>query len=75
MEYKASSTQRFDLRLFDEGGMRRIRIHPFQNTWSVLHTLSDSKHNTQGTTMSANLSGWTAELLDQFSPGTIRLNK
>lgn len=55
MEFKASSTQRFDLRLFDEGGMRRILIHPFENTWvrASIPLFRFKAMNTQGTTMSA----------------------
>ena len=45
MDFKASSTQRFDLRLFDEEGMRRIRIHPFQKYMGPCfqYLFSDSK--------------------------------
>ncbi len=32
-EYNASSTQRFFLNLYDTGGMRRLRILPFQGAW------------------------------------------
>jgi hypothetical protein len=55
MEFKASSTQRFDLRLFDYGGMRRIRIHPFQNAWvrASIPLFRFKAINTQGTTMSS----------------------
>jgi hypothetical protein len=32
-EMKASSTQRFNLNLYDAGELRRLTIHPFQKAW------------------------------------------
>ena len=32
-EYKSSSTQRFYINLYDTGGLRRLRILPFQGAW------------------------------------------
>jgi hypothetical protein len=49
-EMNSSSTQQFELRLFDEHGVRRLMIHPFQGVWvrasiPLVHFL---KLNTEG---------------------------
>lgn len=54
-EYKSTTTQRFELMLYDTGGMRRIRFHPFEGAWiRVSVPLSRfKKMNTEGTTLSS----------------------
>lgn len=54
-DLNSTTTQRFDLRLYDTAGMRRVRIHPFQGAWVRVSVplFRFKKMNTQGTTMSA----------------------
>lgn len=54
-EIKASSTQRFFLNLYDAEGLRRIRIHPFQNAWvrASIPLIHFQKRNTKGHDMAA----------------------
>src|SRR6056297_3160125 len=54
-EIKASSTQRFFLNLYDAEGLRRLRIHPFQNAWVrfSIPLIHFQKRNTKGHDMAA----------------------
>ncbi len=54
-DLKASSTQRFFLNLYDREGLRRIRIHPFQNVWvrASVPLVHFQKRNTKGNDMAA----------------------
>jgi hypothetical protein len=54
-EIKASSTQRFFLNLYDAEGLRRLRIHPFQNAWvrASIPLVHFQKRNTKGHDMAA----------------------
>jgi hypothetical protein len=54
-EMNATSTQRFDLKLYDSSGLRRVRIQPFQGAWvrTSIPLFRFKKRNTQGTTMSS----------------------
>jgi hypothetical protein len=54
-EMKASSTQRFNLNLYDAGELRRLTIHPFQNAWvrASIPLIHFQKRNTQGHDMAA----------------------
>jgi hypothetical protein len=54
-DLRATSTQRFDLWLYDREGERRIRIHPFQGAWVRISVplFRFKSMNTEGTTMSA----------------------
>lgn len=51
----ATSTQRFDLKLYDSSGLRRVRIQPFQGAWvrTSIPLFRFKKRNTEGTTMSS----------------------
>jgi hypothetical protein len=51
----STTTQRFQLKLYDQAGMRRIGVHPFQGAWVRVSVplFRFKKMNTQGTTMSA----------------------
>ncbi len=51
----STTTQRFQLKLYDQAGMRRIGVHPFQGAWVRVSVplYRFKKMNTQGTTMSA----------------------
>jgi len=55
MEIKASSTQRFSLSLYDAEGIRRLTIHPFQNTWvrASIPLIHFQKRNVIGNDMAA----------------------
>lgn len=55
IEIKASSTQRFFLTLYDAEGLRRLRIHPFQNAWvrASIPLVHFQKRNTKGNDMAA----------------------
>ena len=55
LEMKSSSTQRFDLRLFDSSGIRRVTIHPFQGTWfrASIPLIHFQERNTKGMDMAA----------------------
>ena len=54
-ELNATSTQRFDLKLYDSSGLRRVRIQPFQGAWvrTSIPLFRFKARNTQGTTMSS----------------------
>lgn len=54
-ELKASSTQRFFLNLYDAKGLRKLRIHPFQNAWvrASIPLVHFQKRNTKGHDMAA----------------------
>ncbi len=54
-EIKASSTQRFFLNVYDAEGLRRLRIHPFQNAWvrASIPLVHFQKRNTKGQDMAA----------------------
>src|SRR5450759_1364015 len=51
----SSTTQRFDLRLYDAEGVRRVMVHPFQGAWVRVSVplFRFKKMNTEGTTMSS----------------------
>lgn len=34
LEFRASSAQRFELRIFTAAGTRKLRVHPFQGAWT-----------------------------------------
>ncbi len=55
LELKSSTTQRFELKLYDVEGMRRIRVHPFQGAWvrASIPLFRFKKMNTEGTTLSS----------------------
>jgi hypothetical protein len=54
-ELKSSTTQRFDLRVFDTSGVRRVTIQPFQGTWvrASIPLIHFQKRNTKGMDMAA----------------------
>ncbi len=54
-EIKASSTQRFSLKIHDSEGIRQVRIHPFQNAWvrASIPLIYFQKRNTKGHDMAA----------------------
>jgi hypothetical protein len=54
-EIKASSTQRFFLKIHDAQGIRQVRIHPFQNAWvrASIPLVHFQKRNTKGHDMAA----------------------
>jgi hypothetical protein len=54
-ELKSSTTQRFDLRLYDTAGLRRVTINPFQGTWVrvSIPLVHFQKRNTKGMDMAA----------------------
>ncbi|MGM0504535.1 MAG: hypothetical protein ACQESQ_07945 [Bacteroidota bacterium] len=54
-ELKASSTQRFFLKIHDAEGIRQVRIHPFQNAWvrASIPLIHFQKRNTKGHDMAA----------------------
>ena len=54
-EFNSSTTQRFDLRLYDAEGIRRLSIHPFQGTWvrASIPLIHFQKRNTKGMDMAA----------------------
>jgi hypothetical protein len=54
-ELKSSTTQRFDLNLFDSTGVRRITLQPFQGAWIRLSIplVYFQKKNTKGMDMAA----------------------
>ena len=49
-EMNSSTTQRFELRLYDEGGIRRLQILPFQGAWvrASIPLVHFQKMNTEG---------------------------
>lgn len=54
-DYKASSTQRFFINVYDAGGRRRLRILPFQGAWvrASVPLLNFQSRNTVGIGMAA----------------------
>jgi hypothetical protein len=54
-ELKSSTPQRFELRLYNEGDMRRLNIHPFENAWikASIPLIHFQKRNTQGNSMAS----------------------
>jgi len=54
-ELKSSTTQLFDLNLFDKAGLRRLVIHPFQGAWIRLSIplVHFQKRNTKGMDLAA----------------------
>ena len=54
-ELKSSTTQRFDLRLYDTSGIRRVTIQPFQDAWvrTSIPLVHFQKRNTKGMDMAA----------------------
>jgi hypothetical protein len=54
-ELKSSTTQRFDLKLYDTSGVRRVTIQPFQGAWvrASIPLIHFQKRNTKGMDMAA----------------------
>ena len=54
-EMNSSTTQRFDLRLYDSAGTRRLTIQPFQGAWvrASIPLIHFQKRNTKGMDMAA----------------------
>ena len=54
-EMNSSTTQRFDLRLYDAAGIRRLTIQPFQGAWiqASVPLIHFQKRNTQGVDQAA----------------------
>jgi hypothetical protein len=54
-ELKSSTTQRFDLKLYDSSGVRRLTIQPFQGPWvrASIPLVHFQKRNTKGMDMAA----------------------
>ncbi|MCU0456307.1 MAG: hypothetical protein MUE74_08395 [Bacteroidales bacterium] len=54
-EMNSSTTQRFDLRVFDEQGVRRLTIQPFQGAWvrASIPLVHFQTRNTRGMDMAA----------------------
>ena len=54
-EMKASTTQRFNISLYDSAGIRRLTIQPFQGAWvrASIPLVHFQKRNTQGMDMAA----------------------
>ena len=54
-ELKSSTTQRFDLKLYDSAGVRRLTIQPFQGAWvrASIPLVHFQKRNTKGMDMAA----------------------
>ena len=54
-ELKSSSTQWFDLRIYDTSGVRRVTIHPMQGPWvrASVPLVHLQKRNTKGMDMAA----------------------
>ena len=54
-EFNSSTTQRFDLRIYDAEGIRRLSIHPLQGTWvrASIPLIHFQKRNTKGMDMAA----------------------
>jgi hypothetical protein len=54
-EFNSSTTQRFDLRLYDAEGIRRLSIHPFQGAWvrASIPLIHFQQRNTKGMDMAA----------------------
>jgi hypothetical protein len=54
-ELKSSTTQRFDLKLYDTSGLRRLTIQPFQGPWirASIPLVNFQMRNTKGMDMAA----------------------
>jgi len=54
-EMKSSTTQRFDLRLYDSAGIRRLTLQPFQGAWirASVPLIHFQTRNTKGMDMAA----------------------
>jgi len=54
-EFNSTTTQRFDLRLYDAEGPRRLVIHPFQGAWvrTSIPLIHFQQRNTEGMDMAA----------------------
>jgi hypothetical protein len=54
-ELKSSTTQRFDLKVYDTSGIRRVTIQPFQGAWvrASIPLVHFQKRNTKGMDMAA----------------------
>lgn len=54
-EMKSSTTQLFDLRVYDTSGIRRVTIHPFQGAWvrASIPLVHFQTRNTKGMDMAA----------------------
>jgi hypothetical protein len=54
-EMRSTTTQRFEIRIFDAEGIRRISMHPFQNAWirASIPLVHFQRKNTTGATQSA----------------------
>lgn len=54
-ELKSSTTQRFDLKVYDTSGVRRVTIQPFQGAWvrASIPLVHFQKRNTKGMDMAA----------------------
>ena len=64
-ELKSSTTQRFDLKIYDSAGVRRLTIQPFQGPWvrASIPLVHFQKRNTKGMDMAA-IGKTAARLLD-----------
>ncbi|MCU0455709.1 MAG: hypothetical protein MUE74_05345 [Bacteroidales bacterium] len=54
-DLKSTTSQRFELRLYDGQGIRRLNIHPFENAWirASIPLVHFQKRNTQGNSMAS----------------------
>jgi hypothetical protein len=54
-DLRSTTPQRFELRLYDDEGIRRVNIHPFQNAWirASIPLINFQKRNTQGNSMAS----------------------
>jgi len=54
-ELQSSTTQRFDLKVYDTSGVRRVTIQPFQGVWvrASIPLVHFQKRNTKGMDMAA----------------------
>jgi hypothetical protein len=54
-ELRSSTSQRFDLRIYDTAGVRRLTINPFQGAWirASIPLIHFQKRNTKGMDMAA----------------------
>ena len=54
-ELRSSTSQRFDLRIYDTAGVRRLTINPFQGAWirASIPLIHFQKRNTRGMDMAA----------------------
>jgi hypothetical protein len=55
MEMKSSTTQRFDLKIYDTSGVRRLTIQPFQGVWfrASIPLIHFQQRNTKGMDLAA----------------------